>query len=707
MFAGTHHFFPTARRCCWLLCLLLGGIHGGVVPAQDSSDSRVAVPSADVQQSKRTQVDGAVGLAKATTIPQKQKALRELMTMASDLGTTSDELYAVLQSAFPLIRETGDIAALRVAMQKLTETFQVDPITERSNQLEQFIAACKAMSALDPAVKDFVSLVEKAGRANRFRDAHRWLDSAEKSAKKLNAKSSLSLLDKTRTALLEREQAFVAQERSLKTLEANPEDPKANFLVGQWLAVFAGEWARALPFLAKGSDPKWQAAAKAELAVSGDLDSRLAMADAWWEVAQVATGAAKTEVQLRTYEWYSEFEPHVTSPLVKRRVTDRKTDLAKILNLKPATPDPAPTTKPSDEVVKKAVDENELPIGKSIDLLEMVKLPDHAVLGNWKRLDDAIVCEANFCARFMVPVVVTGSYQLTCKFTRRTGNEFVGLILPVGETCCAFLVDGGTISGLELVDKRLVGQLIGTPAAVRQKGPLANGVAHELKITVFQQGTNASIQASVDGNQLTSWKGGVSQISLPGTHALPNPHGIGVLPHLSIVDIHELKLELKRGSRGFRLGDDWKNPLFVVVDKPTPDVAKRCLTWNGQKYFISDKPLSLSDAQLLATQLKGRLLTISTANEEKFIFEHGRGVSLWMAGWRPPSASLPWRDERNRPLRYLSKWATSQPDSAGGVEWNLSISKSGWNDVATEQGGIHACIEWGEEYPEDLETDAK
>jgi|GEM_PF-6132818 len=87
MFIGTRHFFQTARRCCWLLCLLLGGIHGGVVPAQDSADSRVAVPSADVQQSKRIQVDGAVGLAKAITIPQKQKALRELMTMASDVAT--------------------------------------------------------------------------------------------------------------------------------------------------------------------------------------------------------------------------------------------------------------------------------------------------------------------------------------------------------------------------------------------------------------------------------------------------------------------------------------------------------------------------------------------------------------------------------------------------------------------------------------------
>ena len=202
---------------------------------------------------------------------------------------------------------------------------------------------------------------------------------------------------------------------------------------------------------------------------------------------------------------------------------------------------------------------------------------------------------------------------------------------------------------------------------------------------------------------------GAAQLSAPGHLSLPNPHGIGVLAAGFIVDIHELKLELKKGGRGFdvgrgfRLGDDWKNPLFVVADKPTPDVAKRCLTWNKQNYLISDTPLSLPDAQLLATQLKGRLLTISSADEEKFIFQQGRGLAMWMAGWCPPDRK--WRDERNRPLRYFGKWAflldRVQPDNHMGVETQLSIitqNAIGWNDRWTE-GELHACIEWGGRIP--------
>ena len=296
---------------------------------------------------------------------------------------------------------------------------------------------------------------------------------------------------------------------------------------------------------------------------------------------------------------------------------------------------------------------------------------------------------------------------------RRVSNEAVAVILPIGDTQCMLLVDsfGGTLTGLQFVDGRSVPQLEGTPAIKRQTRPLTTGVAHELQVAVTQKGQTVAIQASVDGDRLISWKGGITQLSITGYQSLPNSHAIGVFVWGSIVDVQELKLELKRGGRGYRLGEDWKNPLFVVAEQPTLDVAKRCFTWNGQKYFISDIPLSLPQAQLLATQLNGRLLTISSAEEEKFIQEQSRGLRLWTAGWRPPSRALGWRDERNRPLRYIGTWARLgsgvEPDSFGGVQWNIGFWPLGWIDTAPYDTTEHACIEWGEEYPEDLEAKDK
>jgi hypothetical protein len=148
------------------------------------------------------------------------------------------------------------------------------------------------------------------------------------------------------------------------------------------------------------------------------------------------------------------------------------------------------------------------------------------------------------------------------------------------------------------------------------------------------------------------------------------------------------------------------SPLSEVIDNPTPDVAKQCLTWNGRKYFISEKPLLLPDAQSLATRLKGRLLTISSAEEEEFILAQGRGLALWMAGWQPPEMN--WRDERNRPLRFIG---TLQPRTLPikPVATNLTIftagDRRGWNALGPIGTNIcHACIEWGEECSSDLKT---
>ena len=101
--------------------------------------------------------------------------------------------------------------------------------------------------------------------------------------------------------------------------------------------------------------------------------------------------------------------------------------------------------------------------------------------------------------------------------------------------------------------------------------------------------------------------------------------------------------------------------------------------------------------------MKGRLLTISSSEEEQFIQERGSGKRLWMAGWRPPNRQAAWRDERGRTLKYLGTWAPRQPDTWRNIQWHLAIVTSqdfrGWDDVEASGGELHACIEWGEEYP--------
>ena len=162
-----------------------------------------------------------------------------------------------------------------------------------------------------------------------------------------------------------------------------------------------------------------------------------------------------------------------------------------------------------------------------------------------------------------------------------------------------------------------------------------------------------------------------------------------------------LELKLKKGS-GFELDGLTLNPLGLVAKAPPKQIEGKCLDWSGHKYFISDKPMNFTEAQRFAAQLQGRMLAISSLEEEEevFIKKQGRGLVLWMPGWRHHGGNV-WRDENNRPVAFFGRWAQFNPQLTY-AETQLSIFASptskwaGWNDhPATD--ALHACIEWGEE----------
>jgi hypothetical protein len=362
-----------------------------------------------------------------------------------------------------------------------------------------------------------------------------------------------------------------------------------------------------------------------------------------------------------------------------------------------------PKTSTTNAGAGKTTDPYELPQNDPIDLLERVKLPDHNLRGTWKRQDGALICEPSPDALVMVPVAISGGYELDCEFTRRTNSEAVAVIFPIGPASGIVVLSGwgGAASGIALLNGRDTREIpLATGAAVRP-GKLANGQRHKLHIEVAQQPTRAAITATFNGQRFIAWQGHPSQVSCWPSYALPCPQAIGVLVYESVADIHKLELTVKKTGKAIRLTDDFKSSLTVVADAPPKQLAPRCLTWNSRKYFISEKPMDFPAAQRLAAQLQGRLLTISSADENAFILKEGRGVGLWMSGWRHSGSGV-WRDERNRPLRYFA-WTPGEPSQGywESCQWTRTADTAtrGWDDIPPWHQ-THACIEWGEEYPD-------
>ncbi len=689
----------------WSLAVVLCAAWSLAASAQDTKPAKAAVPSAERQAEVRKLLDETFELPKASTAAKKQQAAQKLMEMAGNPATAADELYVVLVTALPLLRDAGDFPPFLVAVEQLTESFQVDAEAERTRHITGFMTACKSSTTLEPVLNEVVAMVGRTARENRYHPANELLDAAEKQAKRISATKLSKSLAEVRSMLREREQAFLAHTQALRTLPDKPDDPKVNFAVGLWLAVYESDWKQALPRLALGSDAKWKAAAAAEPKSPSEVEAQLTAADAWWEVAQSATGEAKLTAQRRAHKWYERHEPNAKSPLAKARATKRLEELTAGLDAaSQRTLTWSSQPKSMIDATSKAV---ELPIGKSIDLLEMVKLPEHALVGTWQRKAEMVIGQSSPDARFMVPVAIRGSYELNCEFTRRAGADAVLVVFPVGSSSCSVLLSawGGICHGLQMVDGRDVKDQREITGAVLRPGNLTNGQRYKLQIDVSQNADQATIVATLDGDRIIAWQGGVSRLSCSPNIIIPCQQAVGIGIFNSPSEIHKLEMRLRRGSKAYRLDDDWWSPLTSVSTFPPKEIAASCLSWKGRKYFISEKAMNFAEAQKLATGLQGRLLTISSVEEEAFIHEQGRGLNFWMSGWRRANSNE-WRDERNRPLRFIGKWGVPGQPSLRERESNLEIRTApsgppGWYDDFPWGTGPHACIEWDEEYPDD------
>ena len=314
----------------WTLAALLCVAWSMVSVAQDKA-TKAVVPSVSRQVEVRKLLDETFAISKATSATKKQQVAQKLMEMAGNPATMGDELYVVLATALPLLRDAGDFPAYLKTIEQLTESFQVDAEVERTKFVIDFMATCKSSTTLEPALNEVVAMVGRAAQKNEYRAANELLDVADRHAKRVAATKLSKSLIEVRGSLREREKSFIAQTQARQTLADKPDDPKANLAVGLWLAVYESDWEQALPKLALGSDAKWKAAAVAEPKSPAEVEGQLAAADAWWEVAQSATGDAKLAAQRRAHEWYKLHEPHVKSPLVKARVTKRLEELTKAM----------------------------------------------------------------------------------------------------------------------------------------------------------------------------------------------------------------------------------------------------------------------------------------------------------------------------------------------------------------------------------------
>lgn len=348
------------------------------------------------------------------------------------------------------------------------------------------------------------------------------------------------------------------------------------------------------------------------------------------------------------------------------------------------------------------------PNGEWGDILQTIAPSEHAIRGDWLRTSDGslrCIPKAADCL-ILIPVTASGSYEMICEFSRKAGDEFFGVIVPVGASRCSVFVDGwgGTLHGVSKIDRKEVAVppsrgLAESPQATMTSKSFSNHGRHVMRIGVTIEGNEASLDASLNGQPFAKWKGNPNRLSANQWDAIPGPGLFGLRAFRSTIVIHSLQLKVSSGE-AFRLNERWATNLKSLTPFPPAQVARASehVRFEDKRYHISDQLMSISEAQELAIRLGGTLWSPDSNLEAEFLAKGNKGRPLWTGFWRHSDGDR-WRDGLNRVVdselgKQIGGYTSQKADEN---YLRFSVQREMWSlSPSTRARTAHACIQWSE-----------
>jgi hypothetical protein len=280
-----------------LLPVLVMALAWLVAPAAfaQTPGKRLPVPSDDkLAESKKLIADVYRSEhAKASTPELKLALSARLMDDARNTTDDPASKYALLLVARDIAASAGDWEATIAAIIPLAETFKVDAFALADDARAKIDMADKPPKDAKAAFRMIMDLTEAAVSKDRFDIAVRLTASAQRIARNGRDAITAKQLAEYAADLQKDSRTFGLLKPDLETLERNPTNAGANLAVGRFRALEQHRWREGIPLLALGSDAELAKLATQELSDPDTAAERLAIADAWWYLADARKADAK------------------------------------------------------------------------------------------------------------------------------------------------------------------------------------------------------------------------------------------------------------------------------------------------------------------------------------------------------------------------------------------------------------------------------
>lgn len=348
------------------------------LPGQPSGDLEAASTHTavkrgpPVQPPASTQVAGVVlktqaafseELANVHDEAARKKIVGELLAIADSTEVGPVERFAAIDVALDLAMVGGSARLVRDLLDARSEWF------ERQDRLEpmlQFITTASLAGRADAvdSLPLLLDLSDEALSVGRFGFATKAADLAASLINKVPADRLDAWMPRVKAQVTRAKEAQGIDEAGIaarKTLETAPEDSAANLQCGI-SSVIVGEWAAAIRYFQKSTDPAIQAAATAEQSIGNNPAAQeyFDLAGRWWEVAATSEGSVDAQSQAKLpsisrgaiqeharslYQKSLQAEPGLASPIDRKLATSRSAK-AEPVSATPVTPTPVATTAP-------------------------------------------------------------------------------------------------------------------------------------------------------------------------------------------------------------------------------------------------------------------------------------------------------------------------------------------------------------------------
>ena len=322
------------------------------------------IPTSDEQALVLARVDEAFKVEEADTREKKVELAQKLLAMSEEARSTPLDQFGILQRGQRLAVAAEDVPLAMKFVAAKGEAFEIDLLAEQAAVLTQIADSAIETNVIDSLVAEGWKVLDAAVAAHRYDVVGDVINAFRAEIRRKPWQSHAKrIIDRHEelTALLKQWQSV---QDALASLEANPEDPTGNALVGRWY-LDVGEPEKAFPYMAKIQNEAISSLAKSELMPPELAESQVALGDRWWDQAEDATDSALEKAfRARAVHWYARARPNLNSVVMIERISNRLGDVV------------APSSGVASESTPGLLPEGKaIPKGKWEDLLAAIDPP--------------------------------------------------------------------------------------------------------------------------------------------------------------------------------------------------------------------------------------------------------------------------------------------------------------------------------------------